>query len=81
MIDADSAFAVMRAGETVRVQDLLVEGTRLVTRQAKMGQGGGDPVVLGPGEGDRVNRAAGHDGPLNTPAGAPRDQEVIVQRS
>jgi hypothetical protein len=32
--------------------------------QAKLGQGGGDPVVLGLGEGDRVSRATGHDRPL-----------------
>jgi hypothetical protein len=29
-----------------------------------MGQGGGDPMVLGLGEGDRVSRPTGHDGPL-----------------
>ena len=34
--------------------------------QAKLGQGGGDPVVLGLGEGDWVSWAAGHDGPLES---------------
>jgi hypothetical protein len=45
-----------------------------VAGQAKMGQGGGDPVVLGPGEGDRVSRPAGHDGPLEDPIAAAQDR-------
>ena len=72
--DDDSVFAAMRAGETVRVQVILVEPARLLVRQAKLGQGGGDPVVLGLGEGDRVSRAAGHDGPLEGRIAAAQDR-------
>jgi hypothetical protein len=42
--------------------------------QAKMGQGGGDPVMLGPGKGDRVSRAAGHDRPLQGRVAATQDR-------
>jgi hypothetical protein len=48
----------------VLVQVVLVEPARRVAGQAEVDQGGGDPVVLGLGEGDGVGRAAGHDGPL-----------------
>src|SRR5215208_4773065 len=72
--DDDSAFAVMRAGRGYRVQVVLVEGTLLVACQAKMGQGGGDPVVLGLGEGDGVGWAAGHDGPLEDRVAAAQDR-------
>jgi hypothetical protein len=51
-------------GLVVLVQVVLVEPARRLVRQAKMGQGGGDPVMLGPGEGHRVGRAAGHNRPF-----------------
>jgi hypothetical protein len=63
-----------RAGCTVRVQVVLVEPTRLVVGQAKMGQGGGDPVMLGLGERDRVSRPTGHDGPLEGRVAATQDR-------
>ena len=72
--DKDAVFAVMRAAGGSRVQDLLVEPTRLLVRQAKMGQGGGDPVVLGLGEGNRVSRAAGHNRPLEGHIPAAQDR-------
>ena len=72
--DEDSVFAAMRAGGTVRVQGVLVEPARWVVRQAKMGQGGGDPVMLGLGEGDRVSRPTGYDGPLEGRVAATQDR-------
>ena len=69
--DKDAVFAGMRAGGTVWVQDILVEPTRLVAGQAKMGQGGGDPVVLGHGERHRVDRSARNDRPLERSVAVP----------
>jgi hypothetical protein len=45
----------------IQVQVVLVEAARRVAGQAKLGEGGDDPIMLGPGEGHRIDRAAPDD--------------------
>src|SRR5215212_11298323 len=42
--------------------------------QAELGEGGSDPVMLGLAERHRVDRPAGHDGPLEGRVPAPQDR-------